>query len=229
MKNHLQILSIKKLKPLKIIINTKIYLYFLLFIGLSACQNNKPTESTNSASKDSIAVVQTDTVAVTPVSEVSYALALSPNALQLVNQNTGATTEMSFGMQFDDAVETLEKVLKLKPSVGINSECGAGPLKMATWDNGLTLLFKEKNKEWLFEGWAANKAKNPEMKLTNMAGVGIGSTRKDMESATVIEVEKTSLGYEFSTKSDDLFGIFDGAGENAKITALWSGISCNFR
>ena len=112
----------------------------------------------------------------------------------------------------------------------INSECGAGPLKMATWDNGLTLLFQEKSKDtWSFVGWAANPAKNPELKLNTMAGIGIGSTRKEIKSAYVIKENKSTLGYEFATKSDDIFGIFDGAGDNAKITNLWSGVSCNFR
>ncbi len=92
------------------------------------------------------------------------------------------------------------------------------------------MLFQEKkNTEWLFVGWAANKATKPKLKLTTIAGVGVGSKRKDMEDAYVIDVAKTSLGYEFSTKAADLFGIFDGATKNAEITNLWSGVSCTFR
>ncbi len=43
-----------------------------------------------------------------------------------------------------------------------------------------------------------------------------------------IQLTKTKLGYEFSAGSG-LYGIFDGYGKRAKIQALWSGISCNFR
>jgi hypothetical protein len=174
-------------------------------------------------------VVKTDSTETILPKEVQYTLALSSNALQIVNQNTGSTKEIGFTMNLNKTVETIEKVLKSKPIININYECGAGPLKMAAWDNGLTLLFKQKKNEWIFVGWTANKAKDPKMKLNTMAGIGIGSTRKEMESAYVIKVDKTSLGYEFSTKGDGFFGIFDGADENAEISNLWSGLSCNFR
>ena len=210
----------------------KIKLFILALIGIStiACQNKKEKTTEISIKKDSFLVVKkvkTDSI---PIKENQFSLALSANALQIINQSNGSTNELGFKMPLKQTIETVEKILKSKSTISINSECGAGPLKMATWDNGLTLLFQDKNKgDWMFVGWAANKAKNPELKLSTMAGIGIGSTRKEMESAYIIKVAKTSLGYEFSTKSDDLFGIFDGADENAKITNLWSGVSCNFR
>lgn len=61
-----------------------------------------------------------------------------------------------------------------------------------------------------------------------MAGIGIGSTREEKESAYVITITKLSLGSEFATTSG-LYGIFDGAGKNAKITDMWSGTTCVFR
>lgn len=214
---------------LKINMKIKFVLIIFIAIGLNACQNTNQKQTEVSLGKDTIVEVKSDKVEIIQPKEVEYALALSPNAIQMVNQNTGSTKEISFGMPFNQIIETIEKVLQSKSSVGTNNECGAGPLKMATWDNGLTLLFKEKKNEWYFVGWAAKIPKNPKLKLNTMAGIGIGSTREEMESATVIKVSKTSLGYEFSTKADDLFGIFDGSNNDAKITNLWSGISCNFR
>ena len=61
-----------------------------------------------------------------------------------------------------------------------------------------------------------------------MAGIGIGSTLQQMQSAYVIKLTKTSLGNEFSTSSR-LYGIFDGPGKDAKITDMWSGLACIFR
>ena len=61
-----------------------------------------------------------------------------------------------------------------------------------------------------------------------MAGVSLGTTRAAVESAYVIKVVKSSLGYEFSTASG-LYGLFDGAGPQARVSALWSGTSCVFR
>jgi len=61
----------------------------------------------------------------------------------LINSQTGSSTEINFGKPLDEMVETINKVLQSKVStIGINSECGAGPLKMAVWKNGLNLIFK---------------------------------------------------------------------------------------
>lgn len=203
-------------------------LSILLFISIAfnACVNTNQKQST---SADSVAVLKTDSTENTAPKKIQYSLALSANTLQIVNPENGSTREIAFGMPFDQTLTIVEKILNTEPTASINSECGAGPLRFATWDNGLTLLFKEKNGEWLFAGWEANKPKNPQSKLSTMAGIGIGSTRKEMESVYVIKVMKTSLGYEFSTKAEDFFGIFDGPNKDAKITNLWSGLSCNFR
>ncbi len=160
-----------------------------------------------------------------------YHLALTSNALQLVNSQTGSTREIPLGKPLGETVETINNVLQTKvSSIGINGECGAGPLKMAVWKNGLNLIFKEQrsNKEWQFAGWYLGKVAGNVQKLTTMAGIGIGSSRQEMESAYTIKVNKTSLGYEFSTSSG-LYGIFDGAGKHAKMTDMWSGLTCIFR
>ena len=206
-------------------------IFFVGFVGLLfiGCQETKQTTETFDLQQDTFTVKKVDTNLIIERTETKYLLALSHNALQLINQNNGSTTSLGFGLPFERMIETVEKVLEMKPTIGGNSECGAGPLKMATWDNGLTLFFQEKNKIFEFVGWGANEAQLAEKKLKTMAGIGVGSTRKEMESAYVISVVKTSLGYEFSTKSDDLFGIFEGVDENARITNMWSGTSCNFR
>lgn len=219
-------------KALKINLYVMKALFFLLsFISISviSCQNSDKKTTHTPIKNDSGVLSSKESKGDNIRTETNFALALSSNSLQIINQNTGSTNMVSFKTPIDQTIEIVEKVLKSKPTININRECGAGPLKMATWDNGLTLLFQKNKDTWLFVGWAANEAKNPKLKVNTMAGIGVGSNRKEMESAYVIKVSKTSLGYEFSTKSDDLFGIFDGADKNAKITNLWSGVSCNFR
>lgn len=206
----------------------KFFLFTLISIVTVSCQNSEQ-KSQKSVKKDSVALTGEDLQETYAPNETKFSLALSSNSLKIIDQSSGSTNTISFETPVDKTIETIEKVLKSKPAININSECGAGPLKMATWENGLTLLFKKNKESWLFVGWAANEPKIQEMKLTTMAGIGVGSTKKEMESAYSIKVSKTSLGSEFSTQSDDLFGIFDGPDENAKITNLWSGISCNFR
>ncbi|MEO5910754.1 MAG: hypothetical protein ABIP95_07690 [Pelobium sp.] len=209
----------------------KIKLSLLIFISIAfnACVNTNQKQTTIPSDNDSVAVLKTDSTEKIQSKEIQYSLALSAHAIQMINPENGSTKEIGFGMPLEQTLAIVEKILNAKPTVNINSECGAGVLKFATWDNGLTLIFEEKNKEWLFAGWAANKAKNPKAKLTTMSGIGIGSTRKEMENTYVIKAMKTSLGDEFSTKAEDLSGIFDGPNEDAKITNLWSGVSCNFR
>ncbi len=205
------------------------FLLALINILVISCENSGKKTTQTSTKKDRSVVSSNESKGENKLKQTDFTLALSAHSLQIINQNTGSTNMVSFETPLDQTIEIVQKVLKSKPTININSECGAGPLKMATWDNGLTLLFKKNRETWLFVGWAANKAKNPQLKITTMAGIGVGSSKKEMENAYVIKVSKTSLGYEFSTKSDDLFGIFNGADKNAKITNLWSGVSCNFR
>lgn len=163
-------------------------------------------------------------------------LVLTSDALQLVDQITGSTNELPFGTSENQMTEIINNSLQsTSVSTGVNTECGAGPLKMVSWSNGLTLVFQENNTksagqkiDWLFQGWSVDGTKEDVQKLTTMAGVGIGSTLEEIQSAYEIEVRKTSLRYEFST-AEGMYGILDGAGKDAKITHLWSGVSCNFR
>lgn len=163
--------------------------------------------------------------------KATYHLALTSDALQLVNSETGSTTQIVFGKPLEQMVETLNKVLDSKvASIGVNSECGAGPLKMAVWKNGLNIVFKAQKStgDWQFAGWYLGKPSDNLKGLQTMAGIGIGSTRQEMESAYSIKLTKTSLGHEFST-SGGLYGILDGTRNDSKITDMWSGLTCIFR
>ena len=212
----------------------------LIFSCQNSTEKNQTTQSTvviqNPVDKKSDSIKENITTKEIPVdtgskTKSTYHLSLTSNALQLVNSQTGSTTEVNFGKPLDEMVETINKVLQSKvSSIALNRECGAGPLKMAVWKNGLNLIFKEQksNKEWQFVGWYLGKPSGNIQTLKTMAGIGIGSTLQEMESAYVIKVNKTSLGNEFSTSSG-LYGIFDGTGKDAKITDMWSGLTCIFR
>ena len=72
----------------------------------------------------------------------THKLVLTTNALQLVHRKTGSTIEIPFGKPIDQMIEITTTALQSKPSsIGIINECGAGLLKMASWINGLTLVF----------------------------------------------------------------------------------------
>lgn len=215
----------------------------MLSFLLGSCQGNETTTqstaaATKSDTKNLTPVAEQvspapDTVAATSPANNKQKLALTSNALQLVDAVTGSTKEIAFGMPFEQLVTLVSRVLGAGPtSVGVNTECGAGPLKMATWPNGLTLVFGEKergNAEWLFAGWFAGKPTTSNVgKPETMAGVGVGSTLEELESAYVTSVTKTTLGQEFSVKSG-FYGLLSGTGKQATIEVMWSGTSCNFR
>ncbi|OWP64096.1 hypothetical protein CDA63_05030 [Hymenobacter amundsenii] len=200
--------------------------------GSDAAQSSPITATAPSAmpgpAQPTQSAASPDTVSASP-----QLLALTSNALQLVSQPTGSTREIPFGMPQRELMAIIGKVLQAEPkSVGINTECGAGPLKMASWSNGLTLVFQQNKaraaREWQFVGWYAGAASGATPKVATMAGVGIGSTRAELEGAYVIKVFESTLGQEFSTTSG-LYGLLDGPGKEAVITSLWSGTSCNFR
>ena len=212
-----------------------------ILIGCKNRDNNSSLSPVTNDTQTTVTIVKESKEkipdnAATVETKSTHGLILTSNALQVVNKNTGSTSEIPFGKPLDQMIEVVNNVLQSKPkSMGVNSECGAGPLNMATWNNGLTIVFVKKESksktaetEWYFAGWflSGNSANIP--KIATMAGISIGSTRAEMESAYVIKVSKTSLGHEFSTSSG-LFGIFDGPDKQAKITNLWSGVSCNFR
>ncbi len=158
-------------------------------------------------------------------------LVLTPEGLQLVHAETGKTTEVGYGMPQEELVNLVNSILQVKSEgIELNSECGAGPLRIATWQNGLGILFQESEArdEWQFVGWSVNDRSAATKNLTTMSGIGVGSTRLEMEEVYTIEVSKTSLGEEFSTDAG-LYGIFDKPGIGGRITNMWSGVSCNFR
>ena len=104
---------------------------------------------------------------------------------------------------------------------GANSECGAGPLQFASWDDGLTAWFQD----GVFVGWALNGAG---ARATTMSGLGMGTTRAELEGGpTVVEVKETTLGQEFN--AGGVFGVLDGPGAGARVETLWGGTTCNFR
>lgn len=157
------------------------------------------------------------TAAVAPAE--APALAVDGEGLRLFNPSNGAARPLPFGI----ARATVMTALSGRGSadVGVQSECGAGPLDYAAWPDGLKLYFqKDKFAGWALDGRAAGK-------VTTAAGVGPGSSRKELESAYAAKISQSTLGTEFT--AGGLSGLLDGPGPNASIDAMWAGTSCNFR
>lgn len=188
-------------------------------LAVSACGESAPPPA--DAPAETPAETPTETAPPStevPTSATTTPTALDSEGLRLVSP-TGSTLLIAFGQPAKAANEALTAARGAPAQQGLNSECGAGPLVYVNWADGLTAYFQND----AFAGWAVNAA-GP----TTMSGVGIGSTRAEMEDVYAgVTVSETTLGQEFA--AGQLYGILDGPGPQAKITAMWSGVSCNFR
>ena len=161
--------------------------------------------------------------AATPAAPTVH-LALSGEGLTFVTPS-GSTRHLLFGEPADHAVEAVSRAQGSQPEHAHNDECGAGPLDMATWPNGLTLVAQEGR----FVGWGLfpGAGTGIDDDLGTMAGIAPGSTRGELESAYAAKVSETTLGTEFI--AGGLSGLLDGPGPRASITTLWAGTNCAFR
>ncbi|HET6567500.1 MAG TPA: hypothetical protein VFG50_06010, partial [Rhodothermales bacterium] len=120
-------------------------------------------------------------------------------------------------------VEVLAALLGAPSDRGRNAECGAGPLAYARWGDGLMVSFSD----GAFAGWMVDGREAGAEHYTTMAGIGISSTRAEIDQVYVIDVEQTSLGTEFG--AGDLYGLLSGPAPGDTVTNLWAGTTCIFR
>lgn len=157
-----------------------------------------------------------------PADAAAPLLNLAPEALSLVDPQTGRSRELAFGTARDLTVTGATAALGKPTDTGRNGECGEGAMDFVEF-GGLTLWFQQDK----FVGWFIEGAKP---KLSTATGAGIGSTRKQVADALAIsDITDSTLGREFTTDDGDFSGLLDGAGDAAKVTALWSGQACIFR
>lgn len=148
----------------------------------------------------------------------SLLLSLAPDGLQLVEANSGKTYPIPFGTPEKDTVDRVAKARGAVVDEGANDECGAGPVDYANFEGNVSLIFQEGK----FAGWSINDG--GDAKVTTMAGIGLGSTRKALEAAYTTTVEESSIGTEFM--AGELSGLLSDKGPDAKVTDIWAGVTC---
>jgi hypothetical protein len=173
-------------------------------LALAACGGQTPTPRPSDG-----AIAATD----------SAALAVEAEGLRLFNRQSGSARPIAFGTARDDVLKML--AFRGKAETGQNAECGAGTLDFANWADGLGLYFQQDK----FVGWHLNP--RSDRAITTASGIGVGSSRAELEAVYAATISETSLGTEFA--AGELFGLLDGKGPMAKITHMWGGVSCNFR
>lgn len=192
----------------------------LTLLALAGCSSEAPSDQAAETTPATAPATPAPTAAAQEtIARDSPALVVEAEGLRLFNKQSGSARPIAFGTPRGDVVAML--AFLGKPETGTNSECGAGPLDYANWAGGLGLYFQKDE----FVGWNLNERSKGAM--TTASGIGLGSSRADLEGVYAAEISETTLGTEFS--AGELFGLLDGKDQAAKITNMWAGVSCNFR
>jgi hypothetical protein len=122
---------------------------------------------------------------------------------------------IDFGRTEESTVPAVTRLLGAAPSsVLVNTECGAGPVKIARWaDAGLELVFQRGD----FRGWVSKGQTVP-----TAGGIGVGDDRRGVIAAGG-GIRPTNLGDAFTLGG--ISGLMDTKG---RVTTLWAGTTCVF-
>lgn len=143
------------------------------------------------------------------------AIGVEAEGLRLFVITTGAARPLPFG---SDSAVVHETIARAARAAAIDSGTGGDcPGSFARWSNGLSLRFVSGR----FVGWSLAGGDGA---VSTATGIGIGSTRGQVEDAHATQVATTSLGTEFN--AGGLAGLYDGPGAEAKVTNLWAGEVC---
>jgi hypothetical protein len=190
----------------------------LLLLGLSACTPEPGGNgSDNVSAANAAAPAGGNAAAEAPAPAERSPLLLEGAGLGIPDASPPRI--VSFNTPKAAVIEALTKALGRAPNaLGNNEECGGGGgMEFAEWKDEITLYFEE----GAFSGWDSEG----ELKTTN--GIGLGSSRADVEKLTGFEVEESTLGTEF--RAGGLSGLLASKAPGAKVTALWGGTTCVFR
>ncbi len=154
-----------------------------------------------------------------PPTQQAGGLAIEGEGLRIFD-DAGAARALPFGTPEQSVITAVSATVGgPAPEQGTNAECGQGPVQITQYANGLQLLFQEGQ----FKGWFLDKAG-----LTTVDGVGVGTTRADLNAARTVEIQTGStLGIEFT--AGDLGGFLTAADASGTIESLYAGDTCFFR
>ncbi|MGA9581976.1 MAG: hypothetical protein WBR13_08420 [Allosphingosinicella sp.] len=104
-----------------------------------------------------------------------------------------------------------------------STECGAGPMEFASFDQMVLMLQQGK-----LVGWELRQFSEQPW-IGTPGGVTIGTPRSELQAAlgAAPAVERSSLGVEFS--AGGFHGVLSADGPDATVTALWAGTNCVMR
>lgn len=146
-------------------------------------------------------------------------LTVDPEGLRWFLPPNGKALPLPFGSPKAAVLASLERV-RGKAAQGTNADCGAGPVQVASWPDGLSLIFQDAK----FAGWGLGTRAAGSVSTAD--GIGPGTTRAQIKEAIgpPLKIRQTGLGTEFT--AGDYHGVLDGPGPDARITDMWTGVNC---
>lgn len=189
---------------------------------LAAC---KPAADKAPADADPVAPPVPEAKADGPKAATT-AISLDGEGLRFVDKSSGKASLLAFGVPRAQAETAFTDVAGREDDRSTNEECGAGTMEFTRYD-AMTLNFQGGK----FVGWFLGNEPGAGAYSTT-SGIGVGTTRaKAKESVSIVDLEDSTLGEEFSIGSGEhvIGGMFAAPGDAAKIDALFAGTNCFFR
>ena len=197
-----------------------------LSLCLVACNRSgsgnasKAAVSTNNSSAPAPAQTNSSNSAAAKAEHVG--LALDSEGLRAVEGESGRTSLLAFGSPVDQAIDGLNRIFGARPTQdGTNRECGAGPTRIVQWANGFSVLAQDGR----FAGWETDQPGQ-----TTMNGIGVGSTRAQLDEAFHPRVEQDTIGLGFGIGEGEnaMGGYLSGDGPTGRVTSIYAGLTCHF-
>ena len=157
----------------------------------------------------------------TPATQAAHETRLMVTDRGLIVSDRAGSHTITFGGPAATAVAAARQIYGQPENLESLEECGAGPIEVSQFA-GLTLAAQDGK----FVGWWLDGRAKPPLPKT-AAGIGIGSTRAELDAAYPLEEFESSLGDEFT--ANGLAGLISGEGKSGKITHLWAGATCIMR
>jgi hypothetical protein len=204
----------------------------------TACTvTNDAADSSNAAANPAVANAATTNASATPdannaapTNELSgnmaapsvvngQVLRLTGGGLATASPGLHSSGQLTFGQTRDEVLASITAIRGQPTDKGRNEDCPTGAVDFASF-GPLDLHFQNNR----FVGWVMDGPATPP--IEEEYGLRIGWTRTDLQESDQgpPTFKTSSLGQEFDFNG--IGGLLDGPGRNAKVTTLFSGVTC---
>lgn len=155
-----------------------------------------------------------------PAGNAQVRLGLTATGLEAIEPG-GRTSPLAFGSPIALALDGLTRMFGAPSSDATNAECGAGPVRIIQWSNGLSVLAQNDQ----MQGWQIER---PGVSVLGDLQVGAARAAVQAKQATF---EQSSLGAEFSIGSGEetVGGLMTDDTPGGTVSTMWAGLTCQFR